>query len=348
MLGTLGDLVEDVVVWLDAPIRRGADTPARVFRLRGGSAANVAAQAAAISPPGSVRFLGQVGGDDAGHRLVSDLEAAGVRVCVRRAGRTGTIVVLVEPDGQRTMLPDRGTAVELDSVPAAWLTGLGVLHVPAYSLEAEPLAAAARSAARAVAAAGGEITVDASSVSVIDGLGPARIRELLVELAPAVLFANGDEAARLELGDQPPPGVGLAVVKHGAEPARLLRPGCRPEHVPTLPLPAGTVLRDTTGAGDAFAAGFLVAWRGGADAVDAARAGHRQAAATLALPGATLGLPRPAVGLAGPTVDLPDPTAGLAGPTVDRSDPTAGLGKPTVDRSDPTADLPATTLQRPG
>src|SRR5215210_3509457 len=57
VLCTLGDVVEDVVVWLHEPINYGTDTPARIVRRRGGSAANVASFAAAIA--GASRFVGQ-------------------------------------------------------------------------------------------------------------------------------------------------------------------------------------------------------------------------------------------------------------------------------------------------
>jgi sugar/nucleoside kinase (ribokinase family) len=103
----VGDLVEDVVVWPDGPVRTGTDTPARVFHSRGGSAANVAVAAAPLVP---TRWLGCVGPDPLGDRLLGELQAAGIDVRAQRRGRTGTIVVLVDPDGERTFLPDRGAA----------------------------------------------------------------------------------------------------------------------------------------------------------------------------------------------------------------------------------------------
>lgn len=290
MLCTLGDLVDDVVVWLEAPIAPDTDTPSRVFHRRGGSAANVAAFAARAGHP--VRFVGQVGDDLTGERLVAQLEAEGVDVQVRRAGRTGTVVVLVHPGGERTMLADRGCATELADVPVAWLEGIGVLHLTAYSLTVEPVASAARRAAETVQGSGGLVSVDASSVSVLTDFGINRFLELLAELAPGILLANEDEAEVLRLGPNTPypAGVGTVVVKHGAEPALVLRPGAAPVEVAAQPMAAGAVA-DTTGAGDAFAAGFLGALLGGADPVAAAAAGHRLAAAVLGQPGASLGMP---------------------------------------------------------
>ena len=109
VLCAVGDLVEDIVVWLAGAPGEGTDTEARVFRRRGGSAANVAALCAANGTP--ARFVGHVGADDLGDRLLATLSASGVDVRVRRGGRTGTIVVLVAPGGERTMLTDRGAAL---------------------------------------------------------------------------------------------------------------------------------------------------------------------------------------------------------------------------------------------
>jgi sugar/nucleoside kinase (ribokinase family) len=64
----------------------------------------------------AVRFVGRVGDDAAGAALVRDLVGAGVDARVQREGRTGTIVILVDEDGERTMYPDRAAAGELAGV----------------------------------------------------------------------------------------------------------------------------------------------------------------------------------------------------------------------------------------
>src|SRR5690606_9313660 len=130
MLCTIGDLVEDVVVWLRADPVRGTDTNARIFRRRGGSAANVAALAALAG--GTSRFVGQVGADSVGEAMVAALKAAGVHTHITSSGTTGTIVVLVDHEGERTMLTDRGAATQLASAPPNVLDGVRILHVPAY------------------------------------------------------------------------------------------------------------------------------------------------------------------------------------------------------------------------
>ena len=128
--------MEDVVVHLHGPINVASDTGATVLRRRGGSAANVAV--AVRRAGGTARFIGQVGNDPLGEMLVDVLRAEGIDVAVRRHGRSGTIVVLVEAGGERTMLSDRAACTELDGADPEWLDGLTTLHVPVYSLTTAP------------------------------------------------------------------------------------------------------------------------------------------------------------------------------------------------------------------
>lgn len=281
VLTVIGDLVEDVVVWTDRPTRRGTDNPALVTRSRGGSAANVAAHAAALTP---TRFVGRVGDDPAGRWLTAGLDAAGVDVRVQRGGRTGTVVIVVDPvDGERTMYPDRAAAGELTAVDPDWLTGTTLVHVPAYGFVTDPAAGAILTTIEHVRKRGARLSIDVSAVTVVERFGAERFRALLDRLDPDVVFANVDEAAALDLTDRPRSAGGIAVVKDGPRPARLLLADGVCHRVDASPVARA---RDTTGAGDAFAAGFLAAWMGGAGPVDACRAGHRTAATTLGSPGA--------------------------------------------------------------
>lgn len=272
VLAVLGDLVEDVVVRIDSEPALGTDTPARIDRRRGGSAANVAA-AAAGTGGGAVRFIGRVGADPLGDRLVVDLVDAGVDVRVQRAGRTGSVVVLVGPDGERTMLPDRAAAVELTDVDESWVDGATWLHLPAYSLVAEPVGAASLAVANVVRQRRGTVSVDMSSVAVVEAFGVDRLAELLADLRPAVVFANEPESALV-----PPGGEWVTVVKHGPDPVTAMVPG-HPDIVVEVPVVEGVT--DTTGAGDAFAAGYLVAAAARTGVRESVVAGIAQAGALL-------------------------------------------------------------------
>ncbi|HWG95033.1 MAG TPA: PfkB family carbohydrate kinase [Mycobacteriales bacterium] len=275
-LAVVGDLVEDVVVWPERPLRRGTDTPARVFRARGGSAANVAVAAAAEVP---VRFAGCVGDDPLGHRLVAALVEAGVEPHVQRRGRTGSVVVLVDVDVERTFLPDRGASAHLQPLDDAFLDGVDVLHVPAYGLHGGSTAGAVRALLAGARARGVAVSLDASSLAVLEAVGVEDVRRLVEQVRPVVLLANADEAALLQVRERPLPVE--VVVKDGPRPTTVLGPD--PLVVPVEPVDS---VRDTTGAGDAFAAGWLTGWMEGLGPRERVERGHRRARDVLARPGA--------------------------------------------------------------
>jgi sugar/nucleoside kinase (ribokinase family) len=277
MIGTVGDLVEDIVVRLAGPVNAAADTEAVVLRRRGGSAANMAVAVARTGQP--ARFIGQLGDDHASSGLVAALRGEGVDVVGHVGGRTGTIVVLVDHHGERTMLTDRGACADLDQPEPSWLDGLATLHVPVYSLVGEPLAGTATTLIEWAHRRGITVSIDASSSSVIERFGVDAMIALLRDSQPSVLLCNEMEAATLGRSIDPGPSNDwITVVKRGAKPAIVLRSGTEPVHVPALPV---ADVRDTTGAGDAFAAGFLIALAAGGSAVDAAMQGHETAAAAI-------------------------------------------------------------------
>ncbi|WES65500.1 PfkB family carbohydrate kinase [Microbacter sp. GSS18] len=277
MIVVVGDLVADLVVLGLGPLERATDNTAQVTLTRGGSAANVASAVAAGG--GRARFIGRVGGDLLGRMLTEELERAGVDVRVQRSGRTGAIVIVVDDDGERTMITDRAAAAELEALDASWLEGARWLHVPLYGM----LAPASRTAiAHAVAALPGDVpvSVDLSSTSTLRELGAGAVAAAVDDLRPSVVFANADEAAWIDDADVAIPGT--FVVKRGAEPV-LVREG---DHVEMVPVPPVDGIVDTTGAGDAFAAGYILAAVEGAAAPEAVRAGAEGARAALVRAGA--------------------------------------------------------------
>ena len=279
LLITLGDLSLDIVIAPEAPIAKGSDIGGTIAFRVGGSAANVARVAASLGC--DTVFVGAVGDDRLGKRLVAALGSEGVRPVIRfvRDIPTARIAVLLGADGERSFVTVRGAADHL--TPAAVkdiVLPIGQpaftigLHLPMYSLMSEPLASAAIAAVGAVRPIGGLVSVDLGSAEPLRMFGQDRARGALESVAPDLLFANEDEAdalgGRLEYLS---PHV---VIKQGSR-------GCLvdDEAVPTEPL----AVEDTTGAGDAFDAGFLVALLGDQprSLIEAARAGHAAAAAFL-------------------------------------------------------------------
>jgi ribokinase len=247
---TLGDLLLDVIVRLDEPLTAGADANAQTRTAAGGQAANVAAWVADLGR--DARCVARRGDDPAGVWLGAALTALNVDVVGPIKGRTGVVVSLVGPDGERTMASDRGTATLLEpaDLDDAWFA-CDCLHISGYALLASPIDATAVRAAELARAHGARLSIDLSAWTRIRAHGAERFREQLDALAPDVVFGNAEEWDELgEVGS-------TRIVKRGAagfdvvDGADVRR--CQARDVSVV---------DTTGAGDALAAGFLV---GGAE-----------------------------------------------------------------------------------
>ena len=253
----------DVVLAPARPMVVGTDVPGRVQLRQGGSAANTARWLARLGARSTL--VCAVGRDAEGRALVAALEGDQVRVRATRVARqrTGRIGVLVAPGGERSFVADRAAADRLAPGDLAADTfRVDLLHLPAYSLLGEPLGRAGRRAIELARAAGALVSLDLSSVGplLIDGRRSAV--QMIRDSAPDVLFATRVEAEALtgrrdlaELADL----VSIVVIKQGRAGATVLaRSGDAglTFDVATTAIDAA----DTTGAGDAFDAGFLVAW----------------------------------------------------------------------------------------
>jgi len=237
----LGDAHLDVVVSPGGPVAEDTDTPARTAVGVGGQAANVAAWVVALG--GRARLIAARATDLAGQLVAAELARRGVDLVGPVIdGRTGVVVSLTDGTG-RSMLTDRGVGPRLAArlLQPGWLDGCSWLHLPGYSLAAEPVAGAALAAAERAP----RLSLDLSSTAVLQDYGAARFGELIARLRPAVIFGTEAEAA---LVGEVPPGSEL-VVKLGARGVRA--GGTVFAALPTRPV-------DPTGAGDAFAAGYLV------------------------------------------------------------------------------------------
>ncbi len=241
MICVLGDAHLDVVVSARWPLAEETDTPARTAVGAGGQAANVAAWVVALG--GSARLIAARGNDLAARLVADELARRGVElVGPVLDGRTGVVVSLTDDGAGRSMLTDRGVGPGLTagSLLAEWLDGCDWLHLPAYSLVTEPVAGAALAAAERAP----RLSVDLSSTAALRAYGVARFAALIAGLRPDVIF--GTEAEASLAGENA--GSEL-VVKLGARGVRV--GGAVFPALPTRPV-------DSTGAGDAFAAGYLV------------------------------------------------------------------------------------------
>lgn len=269
----LGEIMIDITARVPHAPEAATDTPCSIEERHGGSGANVAAWLAHLGVP--VTLIGSAGQDLAGHAAIEELERAGVRMLVAIApGRpTGRCIVIVSPDGERTMLPDRGANAALDGATLSqvrWSRG-DHLHVSAYMLLDESTCRVALEAMTRAHAQGLTVSVDASSSAPIRTAGRESVREWTS--AAGIVFANRDEAEALtgladpvraarDLADT----TAIAVVKLGPDGAVA----AWGDRVAVEASPRAEVV-DTTGAGDAFAAGFLAAWLTDSDVEEALR-----------------------------------------------------------------------------
>lgn len=279
----LGKLVADQVLELSSLLVVGGQQQVVRTATAGGAPANLTANLARLGVP--ARLVGWAGDDPLSDGLLAGLAGRGVEIAVVRRGRAPLSTVLVHPDGERTLLTDRGEGgLQPADVRAQWLAGAAVVHLDGYDLLRFP--DALRTAAFLAHGSGVPVSVDVAAATRVEQHGTDGYVELLAGLRPDVLFCNAAEAVVLGLdGDLPAWAPDPVLVHAGPRPTRVLtRAGAVEVPVEPLPWP----VRDTTGCGDAFAAGVLAGWRAGRSVLDAVRAGHAAAAVVAGVIGGQL------------------------------------------------------------
>ncbi len=299
MIVVVGDVITDLIVRPREPIAAASDTRAAIAVRPGGSGANTAAWLAVQRAEGldlNVHFVGRVGRDPFGVYHDGELRRHGVtpHLAIDERRSTGTIVALVDATGERAMLTDRGANLGLqrEDLPRDLFRPGANLHLSGYTLFEPETRDAALTALAWARERGITISVDPSSASLLAAVGPAHF--LQWTRGADLCFPNLDEG-RILSGETDPEAIaralsawyGAVVLTMGATGALWARAG-----EPLLMRAAEQVeVIDSTGAGDAFCAGFLARWLTGASPSDALAAGARLGAAAAGRIGARPGPP---------------------------------------------------------
>jgi sugar/nucleoside kinase (ribokinase family) len=269
----IGDIAWDVLMRPSGDLVWGADVFGHVDLLPGGSAANVAVWARRLGA--DVTLVGLIGEDRYGDLMRAHLDREGVADFVRvvAGGETMRIGVVVRPDAEHAFVTDHSHPLRLseDDLPASLLDRADAVFLNGYAVFMAGSASFASTLLAEARRRGVLVTFDPSSFSLIRTYGASRLLDEIGHLD--ILLANRHEAGALVPG-RPEADLlsyaSLAVVKRGADGATALG-GDATLSVAAEPI---TVV-DTTGAGDAFDAAFLVEFLAHRDLARALTAANR-------------------------------------------------------------------------
>ncbi len=255
----------------------------------GGSAANTCAVAAMLGA--RVAYLGKVADDQLGQVFAHDIARVGVHfptARLRGGAPTARSMIMVTPDGQRTMNTYLGACVSFgpDDVDPALVADAAVTYLEGYLFDPPEAQTAFRKAAEAAHAAGRQVALSLSDPFCVHRHRGAF--RTLVDGHVDILFANEAEITALyetntlaEAIAWARRDVALAAITRSEAGSTVIRGGDTAD-VAAVP----TAVVDTTGAGDAYAAGFLFGLTAGRPLAECGRLGSVAAAEVISHYGA--------------------------------------------------------------
>lgn len=272
------------------------DAMAAGVEASGGSAGNTVAGVGSFG--GRAAYLGKVADDTLGGVFAHDIRAAGVHFdtpALTGGAGTGRCLINVTPDGQRTMCTFLGAANQLTvgDIDIGLIGDSAIVYLEGYLFDPAPARTAFEEAAAAAHAAGRKVAITLSDSFVV-GRWRAELLDFITASADIVLANEAELTALFETEDfdaacdQLAAIVEVAAVTRGAEGSAVIR-GAERVAVPAYPVEK---VVDTTGAGDQYAAGFLLGLARGLPLEAAGRLGSLAASEVIAHWG-----PRPMTGL---------------------------------------------------
>lgn len=249
----VGDVMQDILISHKDEIAFGSDTQANIKMQGGGSATNAAVWAATQNL--EVGLVARIGDDQTGKIILEELKRPNLNLnLVKTNGvASGSCAILIDATGERTMFPDPGANVFLTSedIPKDWFKQAEIIHISAYSLLRKNTKNAIGEIIKIAKESGLKTSVDvASSQPLIDNDGFDALQELA---SWDFLFANKDEAEVLGDITKIKSLCKNLVLKQGSKETLWITDNSEIKEVPEK-----VEVKDLIGAGDAFAAGFLV------------------------------------------------------------------------------------------
>lgn len=279
MVGVIGYVARDIVFRTDAESIQQDLTEGHITYAPGGTAVNVAAWLTLLGNP--VEFVGMAGSDSLAESLIAELRSFGLNLTLTRTGRTPVIVSAVLRSGDRRLLVDNGGPFD-NSLFSQPRTSLEWVHIPGHVLMRKDLSTQCIALLRALPGVA-RLSVDVCSESRLANFGVDNFLKLLSTLGIHVVFMNGPEAvafgSQKVVQDMAP----IVVIHNGPEASKLWSFGDWSNVADGID--SDLIAKDATGAGDAFAAGFIAEYLRSEAAGAAVVAGHRVAQRAVTLIG---------------------------------------------------------------